>query len=128
MTIAPIPKRWKEPVIKALQTFNSAQIKWKLRAQTDWQQFGMNHDAYELLIKTLSSPIIGKDESLGMLGAQETWAFLCEHPLNPSTTLYAKIGLKEGHISIIIFSLHTDLKKKELESQIELYLKKNNRS
>lgn len=130
MTIAPIPNRWKTPVIKALQTYDTTIIEWKFRPKQEWQQFGLPHNAYELLIKTLKQPnIIGHDKSLEMHGAKETWAFLCEHPLNQATTLYAKIGLKDDHVSIVIFSMHTDLEEQKLEKLIQSYLsKKSNRN
>ena len=125
MTIAPIPNRWKTPVIAALKSYSGDRIEWKLRPRQDWQQFGQTHEAYELLLNTLDSgQIIGQDNSLSMQGAEETWAFLCPHPLNPQTTLYAKIVLKEEHVSILIFSLHTDLEGQKLEKAIKNYLKK----
>ena len=87
----------------------------------DWDQYGFKYEAYELLIRTLSGPIVGQDNSAVMVGAEETWAFLCQHPLNPQTTLYAKIGLKKGHISILIFSMHTDLEHGKLEKAIQKF-------
>lgn len=125
MTIARIPDRWKVPVIAALRSYDPERIQWNFRPRQDWQQFGQTHDAYELLIKTLSrNDLIGQDKSLEMQGAQETWTFLCIHPLNPQTSLYAKVGLIEGHISILIFSLHTDLEQQKLEKAIKSYLAK----
>jgi len=124
MNIAPIPKSWIQDVIKILRSHDSERIAWTMRADLDWGQFGMKHDGYELLIKTLSqSLVIGSDESVGMLGAKETWAFLCIHPILPDKKLYAKIGLKEGNMSIKIFSLHVDLQERKLEKAISAYRK-----
>jgi len=128
MNIAPIPKSWIRDVISTLRSCDSKRIEWTLRADQDWGQFGMKYEGYELLIRTLSIPyIIGSDESSAMMGAKETWAFLCPHPLNPNTKLYAKIGLKEGNVTIKIFSLHVDLQNRKLEKAIDAYHKKRSK-
>lgn len=124
MNIAPIPKSWIQDVIKILRSYDSGRIAWTSLADQNWGQFGMKHDGYELLIKTLSqSLVIGSDESAGMLGAKETWAFLCPHPIIPDKKLYAKIGLKEGNVSIKIFSFHIDLQERKLEKAVMVYRK-----
>lgn len=126
MTIAPIPNRWKEPVLKVLRTRDPEHILWTKRAERESSCFGMKYQIIDLLITTLSNTIIGQDES-SMEGAEESWAFLCQHPYNPATTLYAKLGLIEGRISVRIFSIHTDLEHGKLEERIKNYLK-NKRS
>lgn len=124
MNIGPIPQTWIRDVVAILRSHDKKRIAWTARADMDWRQFGMHYEAYELLIQTLhTSGIIGSDESVAMQGAKETWAFLCPHPMNPANKLYAKIGLKDGALSIKIFSLHVDLQDRKLEKAIKTYLK-----
>lgn len=126
MRISPIPFQWIQAVTKALESADSKRIEWTLRADTDWGLFGMKYQAYILLIQILNVPgIIGSDESGHMIGAKETWAFLCPHPINPSSYLYAKIGLKDDLVKIKVFSLHVDLMQKKLETAIATYQKKH---
>lgn len=105
----PIPDAWRQDVIRILKSGDSRVIEWTGRARSDWGGFGISHQAYELLIQTLSSPgLIGR-QVLFMEGATEIWEFLCRHPLGIDKPLYSKIGLKEGRLQIKIFSTHIDL-------------------
>ncbi len=103
-----IPEAWRQDVIKVLRSGQDTHIDWTLRARTDWSMFGLSYQAYELLTHTLSTPSLVGRQVLYMDGATEVWEFLCHHPLGIDTPLYAKIGLKEGRLSIKIFSTHID--------------------
>jgi hypothetical protein len=118
-----IPESWKSEVIKILNTGNNTLIDWTLRAQQDWQQFGMLHEALALLVRHLKPADKLGRQVFGMAGAAEVWEFLLPHPLNSPKPLYAKIGLKGNRLSIKIFSVHIDLNG-DLEKAIQDFLKK----
>lgn len=118
-----IPELWKNEVIKILNTGNNTLIEWTFRAQQDWQQFGMLHEALALLASQLKPADKLGRQVFGMAGAAEVWEFLLPHPLNSLKPLYAKIGLKDNRLSIKIFSVHIDLKG-DLEKAILAFLKK----
>ncbi len=105
-----IPDSWRQDVVRILKSGDSRFIEWTSRARSDWNVFGVSHQAYELLISTLSTPglLVGR-QVLFMDGNAEVWEFLCPHPLGIDKPLYAKIGLKEGRLNIKIFSAHIDL-------------------
>lgn len=116
--VEPLPQDWCESVIRILNKGAPAQIRWSLRAKQDWQQFGMTHDAFTRLVKTLRQPGIWGELVVGMTplpaapknaGSQVVYGFLCPHPLGIPKPLYAKIGLFEDKVTIDLFSLHIDL-------------------
>lgn len=116
--VEPLPQDWCEAVIRILRGGAPAQIRWTLRAQMDWSQFGLPYQACEFLVSALQRPGAWGESVAGMMplpgapkGAQppRVFAFLCQHPLGLSTPLYAKIGLYDDHLSIDLFSLHIDL-------------------
>lgn len=116
--VEPIPEPWCESVIRVLQRGPSPRIRWSFRALQDWQQFGMTHEACERLVITLRQPGLWGERITGMTplpdpprnaGTQVIYGFLCPHPLNLPTPLYAKIGLFDDNITIDLFSLHIDL-------------------
>ena len=116
--VEPLPQDWCESVIRILRKSAPAQIRWTLRAQMDWSQFGLPYQAHDLLVRTLSQPGLWGERITGMHALPSppkgqkppiVFAFLCPHPLGISTLLYAKIGLHDGLLSIDIFSLHIDL-------------------
>lgn len=114
VTLIRPPKAWLDAVLKILDRGDLGEIDWTLRADQDWGQFGMKHEAYVLLKGTLSSPTLFV-EPIEMVGASETYAFLCPHPMAGPKPLYAKIGLLEGRLRICIFSMHVDLSGKLLQ-------------
>jgi len=118
-----IPESWKSEVIKILNTGNNTLIDWTLRAQQDWQQFGMLYQAHNLLATRLKAADALGRQVFGMASAAEVWEFLLPHPLDSPVPLYAKIGLKGNRLSIKIFSVHIDLKG-DLEKAILAFLKK----
>lgn len=118
-----IPELWKNEVIKILNTGNNTLIEWTFRAQQDWQQFGLPYQAHALLARHLKPADTLGRQVFGMAGAAEIWEFLLPHPLNSPIPLYAKIGLKNNHLSIKIFSVHIDLKG-DLEKAILALLNK----
>lgn len=121
-----IPDSWRQDVINILKSGESRLIEWTGRARSDWGVFGISHTAYEHLIQTLSSPgLIGR-QVLFMDGNTEVWEFLCPHPLGIDKPLYAKIGLKEGRLSIKIFSTHIDLTG-QLQAAIQSHHKRRKR-
>ena len=117
-TVAPFPQRWLERVVSLLEDGGSKKVHWSLRAQMDWQQFGMAYEALDLCLRVLRTP--------GMVGQKidnpddpmtdprddtlcETWAFLCPHPQpDLKRPIYAKIGLHRSRSRINIYSMHTD--------------------
>lgn len=116
-SVAPIPTDWCDAVIKILKRGDHSECRWYPRARQDWIQFGMTHDAYQLLIQTLNQREVW-GEQIHMTfqlpnppkgEEQSTYAFLCKHPFNPNTPLYAKVGLYDGQVCLDIFSLHIDL-------------------
>jgi len=127
----PLPADWCDAVIRILKRASSAEVRWSHRARQDWQQFGMSHQAYELLIRTLQGRGLWGERIDGMnplpnppKGEQQTvYAFLCPHPFNPNVHLYAKIGLFDGLVTLDLFSLHIDLSS-TLEKRIATAKKK----
>lgn len=89
-----IPESWKNEVIKILNTGNNTLIEWTFRAQQDWQQFGMLHEALTLLVRQLKPADKLGRQVFGMAGAAEVWEFLLPHPLNSPKPLYAKLASK----------------------------------
>jgi hypothetical protein len=80
--------------------------------------FGMPHDAFSRLVRTLQQPGIWGERIIGMVplpkppknaGNQVVYGFLCPHPLGMPKPLYAKIGLFDDKVTIDLFSLHIDL-------------------
>jgi len=126
-TISAIPAPWLANVISLLEDGDPAKIKWSFRAESDWQQFGLKHQAYEHCLETLKSPSPVGEQIFGMVNPSddqecETWASPCRHPFGLATWLYAKIGLHQGQLKINLFSLHIDLSG-ELITAIKAYLK-----
>jgi hypothetical protein len=114
-SIAPLPTDWCDAVISILKRGDYNECRWYPRARQDWAQMGMSHQAYELLINTLSKPVWGEQIYMTFQlpnspkgEAQQTYAFLCPHPFNAEIQLYAKIGLYDGQVFLDIFSLHND--------------------
>lgn len=131
--VGPLPSAWCEAVIRILAKGQPANIRWSLRAQQDWQQFGMTFQAYELLRHTLREPGIWGEKISGMVplpnqppcaGSQEIHGFLCPNPTGSPKPLYAKIGLFANSITIDLFSLHIDLSG-DLAKRIALARKKS---
>jgi hypothetical protein len=128
--IAPIPKRWLDPVTQILEEGDPKVIHWTLTAELDLPQIGLTckQAAYEHILQTLRTPNqIGEiipdmrdkfDQTLC-----ETWAFLCPHPLKVPTPLYVKIGLHLNHIVLNLFSIHID-RKNTLSGEFAAYLKR----
>lgn len=109
MKIGHIPQAWKDDVIKVLSTHNDAKIQWTFTARSESEGFfDFPFQTYDHLIKTLSTPELCGEHVQGMLDTHETWAFLCPNPIINHKEIYAKIDLKEDHISIMIFSFHID--------------------
>ena len=116
--VEPLPQDWCEAVIRILNKGAPAQIRWSTRARQDWQMFGMPHDAFTRLVKTLQQPGIWGERVTGMIplpsplknaANQVVYGFLCPHPLGMPKPLYAKIGLFDDKVTIDLFSLHIDL-------------------
>lgn len=116
--VAPLPATWCQAVIHLLEKGASSQVRWTLRAQMDWQQFGLPYQAKECLVRTLRQPGIWGESVTGMTSLPGTpkgtkpprvHGFLCPHPLGGSKPLYAKIGLYQDHLTLDLFSLHIDL-------------------
>jgi hypothetical protein len=113
-----LPPDWCEAVIRILNKGAPTQIRWSTRARQDWQMFGMSHDAFTWLVKTLQQPGIWGERVTGMIplpnppkkpAIQVVYGFLCPHPLGMPKPLYAKIGLLDDKVTINLFSLHIDL-------------------
>lgn len=102
----PIPRPWCTKVVEILRTSDPQAIEWTLRARQDWSFFGLEYEAYDALIATLSNPnLVGNPKD--MRGAETSYEF---YFLFDGRQLFAKLGLKTGHIRIMIFSLHRPLK------------------
>ncbi len=128
--IAPIPKRWSDPVIKLLEEGDPATIEWTFTALNERLLLGFHSEdmAYKHCIKTLRTPNLMGECVVDMRTKShqkrcEAWAFLCPHPLNSPTPLFAKIGLHEDQLNIDLFSLHID-RKGDLQQRIEDHLNK----
>jgi hypothetical protein len=130
--IEPLPPEWISAVLRILRNGQAAHIRWSFRAQQDWQQFGLTHQAFQHLIETLRQADVWGERISGMAplpglpagaGQQLVYAFLCPHPLGAAKPLYAKIGLFDDHLTIDLFSLHVDLSG-ELEKRIARARKK----
>jgi hypothetical protein len=98
----PIPDSWRSEVIRILKTQDKHLIEWTFTARQDWENFGWPYKAYDAMIDALSVPDI-KGNKVGMIGARESYEFLF---LFRGIRMYAKIGLKEGNLRIIIISAH----------------------
>ena len=116
--VEPLPDAWRAGVIAILRKGSPVAVRWSLRARQDWQQFGLGHQAFELVIRTLGQPGIWGERVLGMTplpcapsssGAQVVYGFLCAHPLGGPKPLYAKIGMFDDRVTLDLFSLHIDL-------------------
>jgi len=111
-----IPTDWCDAVIAILKRGDYNECRWYRRARQDWMHLGMTHQAYELLIQTLSQREVWGERIYMTFHlpdspegeSQTTYAFLCEHPANHTEYLYAKVGLYDGHVFLDIFSLHND--------------------
>lgn len=132
MHVCPIPHPWKETVLTILREGNPDNINWTIQAVDDWQRFGLEYQAYELLIQTLSdSEVIGQ-QVIGMRDRRDgsytdCWAFLCDHPQEGPKPLYAKIGIHCSQIYINLFSLHIDDGSNKLLKAIAAYRKRNSK-
>lgn len=88
----------------------------------------MTGDAYELLIETLSQPLVVGHAVVGMRDSRDgtyidTWEFLCKHPCKSPIPLYCKIGLHGSKLYINLISLHVDDGSQKLQNAIEAFLK-----
>lgn len=130
MQARPIPRPWIDTVLGVLESNDPMRIEWTFTAVNDWKHFGLEQDAYKLLIKTLGAPIILGHQVIGMLDARDgsftdCWAFLCPHPWDSTVPLYAKIGIHHTRVYINLFSLHVDDGSEKLQAAIAAYWKKH---
>lgn len=129
MKISPIPQGWINCVLTLLKDGDPSKIEWTLTAQSDWAPFGLEQDAYALLIKTLSAKEVLGNAVVGMLCPKDmsytdAWEFLCPHPWGTPIPLYAKIGVHHSQVHINLISLHVDDGRAKLQTAIQIYQKK----
>lgn len=119
-------------MIEILETCNSGRIEWTFTAENSWQPFGLEQEAYEILIMTLKHDEVLGHQVVGMLDGRDgshtdCWAFLCPHPWGSPVPIYAKIGIHHSQVHINLFSLHVDDGSEKLQNAIKAYRKKYNR-
>jgi len=66
MQARPIPSQWIDCVLGILETHDPSKIEWTLTAEINWQQFGIEQDAYGLLTKVLRAPEVLGHQVVGM--------------------------------------------------------------
>ena len=128
MQVRPIPRPWLATVLEILQSYDPSRIEWTDTAIEKWQLFGLEQDAYTLIIKTLSAPEILGHQVVGMRDRRDQtytdcWAFFCAHPWDSPVPLYTKIGIHNSRIHINLFSLHVDDGSEKLQNAIKAYRK-----
>jgi hypothetical protein len=128
MRAQPIPPAWIKLVTSILESHDPENIEWSFTAEQDWHPFGLEQDAYALLIKTLNRPQVLGHPVVGMLDRRDgsytdCWAFFCDHPWGSPVPLYAKIGIHHSRVHINLFSLHPDDGSEKLQQAIAAYLK-----
>lgn len=108
--LEPLPDEWRNIVVPILRRGSSSEIEWTFRASQDWQQFGMQFEAYDYLVDLFSKSNLSSRSYPHMTGARNIRAVLGPHPISGITTkMYVKIGLLDNDTRIKIFSLHIDL-------------------
>ena len=114
--VEPIPQEWLDAVIPLLRAGDPASIEWSGRSQRDLSAVGLafKFEAYEKCLAVLQTTGVLGEQISGMIDLRdksscETWAFLCPHPLEIPTPVYAKIGLHQGRLKIVFVSFHEDL-------------------
>ncbi|MCH8539803.1 MAG: hypothetical protein LAT58_03425 [Opitutales bacterium] len=130
MQVEPIPLSWIKRVVSILKEGHPGKIEWTIKAETDWQIFGLEQEAYPFLIEHLTEPNVIGQKVVGMLDKKDhtptdCWAFLCRHPWGSPNPIYAKIGLHHEKIRINLFSLHVDDGSKKLEKALKAYRKRH---
>jgi hypothetical protein len=130
MQARPIPTPWIAKVVEILQEGDTSRIEWTFTAEQTWGQFGLEQQAYELIIKTLQAREVLGHAVVGMrnpvdLSYTDCWAFFCDHPWNSPIPLYTKIGIHHSRIRINLFSLHVDDGSEQLQKAIAAYRKKH---
>ena len=130
MQAKPIPRPWIAKVVEILRIGDRNQIEWTLTADQTWGQFGLEQQAYKLILETLEvEEILGhavismRDRLDGTY--TECWAFFCNHPWGSPIPLYTKIGIHHSRIRINLFSLHVDDGSEKLHKAIEVYRKEH---
>lgn len=113
--VTPLPNEWCKKVIRILKLGNPNNIRWSKRALQDWSMYGLEYEAYSYLIRQLEKRDIWGKSNPDMdplpgppADIHSTYEFLCPHPLNPKSNVYAKIALYKDEITIDVFSLHQD--------------------
>lgn len=128
-SIAPIPSRWINIVLKILRDGNIRNIRWTLTAEREFHLFGFmsKEQAYDYCIDLLLTTGIHGEMVAGMYDDDstlcETWAMLGKHPLGSPVNVYVKIGLHQNQVVLNLFSLHID-RTGELSSAIADYQSK----
>lgn len=123
MKVRPIPRSWIDTVTGFLEAGDPSVIEWTDTAEENWQPYGLEQDAYTLLIQVLRQPGIHGHQVVGMLDRTDgsytdCWAFLCPHPWDSPVPLYAKIGIHHTRLHINLFSLHPDDGSQKLQKAI----------
>lgn len=129
MKIVPISQQWLDGVLPILREGDRTCIDWTYEAERDWGMFGIEQEAYEHLIRTLSAVGILGNAVVGMRSSRDmtyldAWEFLCPHPWDGPRPLYAKIGIHRSRVTFDLISLHVDDGREILETAIKIY---NNR-
>jgi hypothetical protein len=126
MQAEPIPRNWLDRVLPILVEREPTSIEWSYTAENDWQSFGLEQDAYDLILKELRKPEVLGHRVVNMRDRRDgtytdCWGFFCEHPWGSSVPLYAKIGVHHSRVYINLFSLHVDDGSEQLKKAIEAY-------
>ncbi len=130
MQARPIPRPWLDSVLGILATHDPAIIEWTTTAEINWQSFGLEQDAYNLLIRVLSAAEVLGHQVVGMRDRRDgsytdCRSFLCPHPWDSPVPLYTKIGIHHSRVYINLFSHHVDDGSEQLQAAIKAYRKKH---
>ena len=107
----PIPKEWRQAVVKALESGNPRKIEWTKPARARWENdtFGAwMSEAYAGMITALEDDSIEGNETTpfpGQIAVYEFFFYRNRDRGGPEK-MYGKIALKQNRVTILVLSAH----------------------
>jgi len=102
----PIPKEWRETVIRILLTHDSRLIDWTPPARQRWERetFGAwQYEAYDAMTAALEVDGVEGNLTTSMPGQLATYEFFFHHS---NRLMYGKIALQNDRLRILVLSAH----------------------
>ncbi len=107
----PIPKEWRQAVVKALESADPRKIEWTNPARSRWEietSGAWAIEAYTGMIAALEDDSIEGNETTSFRGQLATYEFFFHRNRDRGgpEKMYGKIALKQNRITILILSAH----------------------